>query len=295
MRSNTLKLGESRMRNAVRSHFVGLSLAVAWLLLPSLTSGVEAGIGPFAALNCDTNGAAGRDLSDAVYIFIWLFGGGPDPVPLLPPGGPSTIQNGDCNGDKKRDISDGVYLLNWLFAGGPEPVAGELDTDSDGIADRLDNCPLVKNADQADTNQDGVGDACESSSVSYVGALTSATGRWTYTGQIGLPGADAMCSTISPGARVCTAEELKKLIEANQVVDPVDTAGHPVASFWSIDASLASGLQCSDLVREGTPWTYQTAHLGCTGVSIDLTPGGTGFTVQDKTICATTHAVACCK
>ncbi|RKG72004.1 hypothetical protein D7W79_29840 [Corallococcus exercitus] len=35
-----------------------------------------------------------------------------------------------------------------------------VDSDGDGIADDVDNCPAVPNADQADTDQDGVGDAC---------------------------------------------------------------------------------------------------------------------------------------
>ncbi|NRD45193.1 MopE-related protein [Corallococcus exiguus] len=35
-----------------------------------------------------------------------------------------------------------------------------VDSDGDGIADNVDNCPAVPNADQADTDQDGVGDAC---------------------------------------------------------------------------------------------------------------------------------------
>lgn len=38
---------------------------------------------------------------------------------------------------------------------------GEQDSDSDGIEDCLDNCPADYNPDQADTNADGFGDACE--------------------------------------------------------------------------------------------------------------------------------------
>jgi hypothetical protein len=34
------------------------------------------------------------------------------------------------------------------------------DSDLDGIPDGLDNCVQVPNADQKDTNYDGVGDAC---------------------------------------------------------------------------------------------------------------------------------------
>jgi hypothetical protein len=39
-----------------------------------------------------------------------------------------------------------------------------LDADGDGVQDAIDNCPLVANADQADTDLDGIGDACEAPS-----------------------------------------------------------------------------------------------------------------------------------
>ncbi|MGQ0795969.1 MAG: thrombospondin type 3 repeat-containing protein, partial [Nitrosopumilaceae archaeon] len=39
--------------------------------------------------------------------------------------------------------------------------ACETDDDDDGTPDETDNCPLVVNADQADTDGDGIGDACE--------------------------------------------------------------------------------------------------------------------------------------
>jgi hypothetical protein len=39
--------------------------------------------------------------------------------------------------------------------------ACDSDDDGDGIADATDNCPLVANADQADADSDGVGDACD--------------------------------------------------------------------------------------------------------------------------------------
>jgi hypothetical protein len=38
------------------------------------------------------------------------------------------------------------------------------DTDNDGIPDRDDNCPTTFNPDQADSDEDGIGDACQQSS-----------------------------------------------------------------------------------------------------------------------------------
>jgi hypothetical protein len=40
--------------------------------------------------------------------------------------------------------------------------ATRVDTDGDGVPDELDNCPTVPNADQKDSDFDGVGDACSS-------------------------------------------------------------------------------------------------------------------------------------
>ena len=49
----------------------------------------------------------------------------------------------------------------------------ELDRDWDGMPDFLDNCPIHRNADQTDTDGDGVGDACE---FGLCGALADQAG-----------------------------------------------------------------------------------------------------------------------
>ncbi len=43
----------------------------------------------------------------------------------------------------------------------PQPNPAATDNDADGVADNADNCPTVSNADQADSNNNGVGNACE--------------------------------------------------------------------------------------------------------------------------------------
>ena len=42
-----------------------------------------------------------------------------------------------------------------------DPDCQTLDLDNDGVRDSEDNCPLAHNPDQADTDQDDVGDACD--------------------------------------------------------------------------------------------------------------------------------------
>jgi len=69
-----------------------------------------------------------------------------------------------------------------------------LDIDGDGICNAEDNCPTVYNPDQADSDGDGIGDACEIIGGETVGDATCytvtyseggtppITENWTYTG-----------------------------------------------------------------------------------------------------------------
>lgn len=77
---------------------------------------------PVARANCDCNGDLERDISDVVYLLLWLFLGSDAPVALEPPEGASALANGDCDGDGARGLNDAIYLLQWVFIDGAAPV-----------------------------------------------------------------------------------------------------------------------------------------------------------------------------
>lgn len=60
----------------------------------------------------DADGNQIVNISDAVYLISYIFGGGPAPEPLL-------AGDADCN--QIVNISDAVYLISYIFAGGPAP------------------------------------------------------------------------------------------------------------------------------------------------------------------------------
>jgi hypothetical protein len=71
----------------------------------------------YTALNyvCgDADGNGIVNISDAVYLISYIFGGGSDPDPLL---------SGDADCNQIVNISDAVYLISYIFGGGSAPCA----------------------------------------------------------------------------------------------------------------------------------------------------------------------------
>jgi hypothetical protein len=74
----------------------------------------------------------------------------------------SVDTDGDGIGDNKDPDDDNDGLSDATEGRiGTDPKRA--DTDGDGVPDGQDNCPLAPNADQADSNGDGRGDACSDS------------------------------------------------------------------------------------------------------------------------------------
>jgi hypothetical protein len=66
----------------------------------------------FVCGDADGNGIV--NISDAVYLISYIFGGGPAPLP-------DSAGDADCNGIV--NISDAVYLIAYIFGGGPAPCS----------------------------------------------------------------------------------------------------------------------------------------------------------------------------
>lgn len=67
--------------------------------------------------------------------------------------------SGTPNSVSSVQFIDGI--TGYALADGLAILKIRPDTDSDGIPNSVDNCPTTSNADQADSDNDGIGDACE--------------------------------------------------------------------------------------------------------------------------------------
>jgi hypothetical protein len=65
---------------------------------------------------------------------------------------------------------DDIQLLDAMPA---------LDTDGDGVMNGVDNCPVIPNPNQTDTNGNGIGDACDDVSTVYEDAEDGTIDGWS--------------------------------------------------------------------------------------------------------------------
>ncbi len=91
------------------------------------------------------------------------------PPPIIDQRGVTRPQDGNRDGGLACDI--GAYEVGPAGGGGGGGPGGGIpggggglvpgDTDRDRFPNRVDNCPTVRNPDQAETDGDGIGDACD--------------------------------------------------------------------------------------------------------------------------------------
>ena len=75
-------------------------------------------------------------------------------------GGDNNGGNGDATGDAGDVGIDGADTGTDGDSGGGDTTDPD-DQDGDGVDNSEDNCPSTSNADQADIDRDGLGDACD--------------------------------------------------------------------------------------------------------------------------------------
>jgi hypothetical protein len=94
------------------------------------------------------------------------------------------------------DDPNALYSNAFTILGSPV-AAPPVDTDGDGVPDDVDNCPTVSNPDQADSNGNGIGDACDApacpadlngSGTVDAGDLATLLGAWGGSGAADLDG-----------------------------------------------------------------------------------------------------------
>jgi hypothetical protein len=136
------------------------------------------------------------------------------------------------------------------------------------------------------------------------GALPPTLGRFNFNSMLGLPGANAACSTNFSGTHACTYAELQSAQAAGDLVELKDISTPPMAvtSFWAIDNSQPPLQQCNDDAPgtgSGLNWEYGTAHTASRGQKVSLDNGaGTLGALQSSQQCAllgTPAWVGCCQ
>jgi hypothetical protein len=112
------------------------------------------------------------------------------------------------------DTAGGVTRLTALGEGSPDPCTDPKDTDLDGLADCVDNCPTVANADQADADGDGAGTACDPCTRGVAvtkPVMTLRNGKLTFTGRIAFSSIPALAPERT-GVRVVLEDGTGKMV-----------------------------------------------------------------------------------
>ncbi|MFT6334361.1 MAG: hypothetical protein ACJATI_001099 [Halioglobus sp.] len=83
----------------------------------------------------------------------------------------------DNDQDGKGDVCD-LWDWNIVIIGG-SGISDVTDSDGDGIADVTDNCPTIPNTDQADEDDDQIGDVCECDLLERIDGVFAGPGQYS--------------------------------------------------------------------------------------------------------------------
>lgn len=142
------------------------------------------------------------------------------------------------------------------------------DLDGDGVMNRLDNCVVVPNADQADADDDGLGDACECGDVSGDGRVDSTDARLIQrcvSGALSCEDLPGICDVNNDDA--CTRTDAQRIQQAvvgaiawdqivcNEKTVTLGVLGDSLADEYQGNAHLST----FDFAQIGLNWVEQLA------------------------------------
>ncbi len=170
-----------------------------------------------------------------------------------------------------------VNALHWT-------TGWSLDADSDGVTDNSDNCVNVPNADQADSDGNGVGDACEAAkpqTITFAELPNRVFGEQPFAVQAAASSGLAVTFTASgacsiaeatvtlTGAGTCT-------ITAHQEGNAGFKAAEPVSRSFAVAKARAVITVGTEFVYDGQPKEARvtTDPTGLTGVTVTYTLNG---------------------
>ena len=144
-----------------------------------------------------------------------------------------------------------------------EAILMSPDTDADGIINFLDNCPVNSNPDQADSDQNGIGNVCETCTLDIDGnanadALTDGLLLIRYL--FGLRDASLIDSAVGTGCVQCIASEIEQYIDQCVASATFDIDGN------GENDALTDGLLSIRFLFgiSGTPLIINAVGVGCT-------------------------------
>jgi len=148
------------------------------------------------------------------------------------------------------------------------------------------------------TNEEACVNGTCTSKLIYRGSLPASTGRWTYTGVLGLDGANADCEAHWPGSAICPYDKLlaASMKATPETINATDYNNNPVTTWWIDDATAVDNERCVSN-QDAIPWSYATADQGHVGKSVVLTPAtGAISALQTDALpsCKQARFVPCC-
>lgn len=173
--------------------------------------------------------------------------------------------------NRNHIVESGFYLDAVSLSG--VPVIS--DFDGDGVSDDDDNCPSVANPDQADTDGDGLGDACDAASCQLgVSSVTGIERTGTFIcrnrsidpdepfrGNLEADGSFDCCRV--PGMTAEAGDELNVSVGGYVSTEPF---------FWVFEEiPYIQILNCRNLTR-GTQWVVRNIvndGVACEGLAVE--------------------------